>query len=89
MKRAAEEEKLQRIRNRPSYFLFQQLYEFLNEKPSVVDILRKFHDILDARRSYGSGRNARYAAESLEWVLRDNGQMDTIGDELQIKSEVV
>ena len=69
----AECKKLHRIRNRASYLLFQQLYDFLNKKPSVADILRKFHDILDAKWSFGSERNAEYAAESLELVLRDKG----------------
>ena len=32
-------------------------------------------DILDARWSFGSERNAAYAAESLELVLRDNGEV--------------
>ena len=72
----AEYKKLQRIRARASYVLFQQLYDFLNKKPSVADILRKFHDILDERRSFGSERNAEYAEESLGLVLRDNGEMD-------------
>ena len=81
MKRTQEDERLRRIRNRASYCLFQELYDFLNEKPSVADILRKIHDILDAKWSFGSERNAEYAAESLEWVLRDKGvdqQSDTV-----------
>jgi hypothetical protein len=76
MKRGTEDEKLQRIRNRASYILFQQLYDFLSKKPSVADILRKFHDILDAKKSFGSKRNAECAAESLDWVLKDNGVVD-------------
>lgn len=72
----AECKKLQRIRTRASYLLFQQLYDFLKNKPSVVDILRKFYDVLDARRSFGSRRNAECAAESLSLVLKDNGEMD-------------
>jgi hypothetical protein len=73
MKSTQKDKKLARIRAGSSYFLFQQLYDFLDRKPSVGDILRKFHDILDAKKSFGSRRNAEYAAESLEWVLRDNG----------------
>ena len=76
MKDTVNNEKLQRIRNRASYLLFQQLYDFLNKKPSVADILRKFHDILDAKKSFGSRRNAECAAESLEWVLKDDGVVD-------------
>ena len=76
MKRAKEDEKLQRIRKRASYLFFQQLYDFLKEKPSVPDILRKFHDVLDAKKSFGSRRNAECAAESLEWVLKDNEAVD-------------
>jgi hypothetical protein len=76
MKRTQNDEKLRRIRNRASYLLFQQVYDFLNEKPSVLDILRKFYDILDAKWSFGSERNAEFAAESLEWVLRDKGKVE-------------
>ena len=73
MKCAQKDKKVARIRTRASYLLFQQLYDFLNTEPSVADILRKFHDILDAKKSFGSRRNAECAAESLEWVLKDNG----------------
>jgi hypothetical protein len=71
----AECKKLQRIRARASYLLFRELYDFLNKKPSVVDILSKFHDILDAKKSFGSRRNAECAAESLSLVLKDNGEV--------------
>ena len=76
MKRGTEDEKLQRIRNRISYLFFQQLYEFLKGKPSVADTMRKFNDILDSKRSFGSRRKAECAVESLDWVLRDNGVVD-------------
>jgi len=76
MKCTEKYEKLRRIRNRASYVLFQELYEFLSKKPNVADILRKIHDILDSKWSYGSERNAEYAAESLDLVLRDNGEVD-------------
>ena len=76
MKRGTEDEKLQRIRNRISYLFFQQLYEFLKGKPSVADTMRKFNDILDSKRSFGSRRNAECAEESLDWVLRDNEVVD-------------
>ena len=61
----------ERIRNRASYELFRQLYEFLKSKPNIADVLRKFYDVLDDRRSFGSRRNAEYAEESLRWVLKD------------------
>jgi len=67
-------EKLRRIRARASYRLFRELYDFLKGSPTTPAILRKVHDILDARRSFGSERNAVYAAESLELVLKDNGE---------------
>ena len=65
--------RVQRIRNRSSYLLFQQIYNFLKSKPDIADILRKFYDVLDGRCSFGSRRNAEYAAESLDWVLKDKG----------------
>jgi len=68
-------EKLRRIRRRASYRLFRELYDFLSGKPSPANVLRKVHDILDARWSFGSERNAVYAAESLELVLKDNGEV--------------
>jgi len=55
--------KIERIRARASYILFQQLYDFLGERPAIADILRRFYDIL----------NAEYAEESLDWVLKDKG----------------
>lgn len=69
-----EDRRIQRIRSRSSYLLFRQLYEFLRNKPDIADILRRFHDILDAKRGFGSRRNAEYASESLTRVLRDVGQ---------------
>jgi len=69
-----EDKKLGRIRARASYLLFGQLYSFLKSNPSASGILRKMYDILDARRSFGSKRNAAYAAESLELLLKDNGE---------------
>ncbi len=65
--------RIQRIRARASYRLFRNLYDFLKKKPDIADILRKFYGILDAKRSFGSIRNAEYAAESLNWVLKDKG----------------
>jgi len=67
------DKKLRRIRARASYRLFRELYDFLKGSPSLAAILRKLHDVLDGRRSFGSMRNAQYAAESLELVLKDNG----------------
>ena len=67
--------KLRRIRARASYCLFSELYDFLKGSPTTPAILRKVHDILDFRRSFGSERNAVCAAESLELVLRDNGEV--------------
>ena len=68
--------RVQRIRNRSSYLLFQQIYNFLKSKPDMTDILRKFYDVLDDKCSFGSRRNAEYAAESLDWVLRDNAKVN-------------
>ena len=62
---------VKRIRARASYRLFAELHDFLDNKPDTVDILVKLYDVLDDRRSFGSARNARYAAESLGWVLKD------------------
>jgi len=71
----AERKRIQRIRARASYSLFSQFYDFLKAEPGIPDILRKFHEVLDARHGFGSQTNAAYAAESLEWVLRDNGEV--------------
>jgi hypothetical protein len=71
--KAAESEiiKVQRIRARSSYLLFQRLYEFLKTNPDIAEILRRFYEILDAKGGFGSRRNAEYAKESLDQVLRD------------------
>ncbi len=68
-----QHKRIERIRARSSYLLFQQLYSFLKTKPDIADILRKFYDILDGRCSFGSRKNAEYAEESLDWVLKDKG----------------
>jgi hypothetical protein len=64
---------IERIRARASYILFQELYDFLGQRPAIADILRKFYDIMDGRCSFGSRKNAEYAEESLDWVLKDKG----------------
>jgi len=63
--------KIQRIRARSSYLLFQRFYDFLKTNPDIAEILRRFYEILDAKGGFGSRRNAEYAKESLDWVLRD------------------
>jgi len=65
--------KIERIRARVSYMLFRELYDFLEERPAIAEILRKFYDILNAKCSFGSRKNAEYAEESLDWVLKDKG----------------
>ena len=67
-----EGERARQIRAMSNYLLFRQLYDFLKTNPDMVEILRKFYEILDAKGGFGSRRNAEYAAESLEWVLEDN-----------------
>ena len=68
-----QRKRIERIRARASYMLFWELYDFLEERPVIADILRKFYDILDGRCSFGSRKNAEYAEESLDWVLKDKG----------------
>jgi len=68
----------QRIRSRSSYLLFRGLFEFLSEQPDVPAILTKVYKVLDARGSFGSRRNAGYAAESLSQVLRDMGEKGNV-----------
>jgi len=79
LERAVRQEckKIQRIRARSSYFLFRQLYDFLKAKPSITQILWEFYDVLDTRGSFGSRTNAYYAAESLEWVLKDKEEVSS------------
>jgi hypothetical protein len=67
----SERMKVQRIRARSSYVLFQRFYDFLKTNPDIAEIMRRFYEILDARGGFGSRRNAEYAKESLDWVLRD------------------
>ena len=61
----------EKIRNRTSYLAFKELYRFLCNKPSIEDVVRRVFDMLDARRCFGSIRNANYAKESMELVLAD------------------
>lgn len=68
-----QHKRIERIRARASYILFRELYDFLGERTAIADILRKFYDILNAKCSFGSRKNAEYAEESLDWVLKDKG----------------
>lgn len=68
-----EDKRIERIRARSSYLLFHELYDFLEDRPGIADIMRKFYCILNAKCSFGSRRNAEYAEESLDWVLKDKG----------------
>ena len=68
-----QHKRIERIRARASYILFRELYDFLENRPAIADILRKFYGILNAKCSFGSRKNAEYAEESLDWVLRDKG----------------
>ncbi len=68
-----QHKRIERIRARASYTLFQELYDFLEQRPAIADILRKFYDILNSKCSFGSRKNAEYAEESLDWVLKDKG----------------
>jgi hypothetical protein len=78
-----KDRKLAQIRARSSYLLFQRLHDFLRNSPGIPEILRKFHDVLDAKSAFGSRRNAECAAESLELVLRDNGADGEPGEQKQ------
>lgn len=70
-----ERKRARRIRARSSYLLFRELHDLLKRGPSTADILRRLYDILDRRYVFGSQRNADWAAESLEWVLRDKAEL--------------
>ena len=63
--------KIQKVRKRASYLLFQELYDFLKNAPDIADILKKIFNILDSKRSFGSRRNAECAFESLDLLLKD------------------
>ena len=67
--------RIRRIRTRSSYLFFGELYDFLSRKPCIPDILRKFYELRDDLHTFGSIRNAECAAESLDWVLKDNGEV--------------
>lgn len=67
----SEIKKIQRIRARSSYLLFQEFYDFLKTNPEIVEIMKRLYEILDSKGGFGSRRNAEYAKESLEWVLKD------------------
>ena len=66
-----QHKRIKRIRARSSYILFQELYDFLEDRPGIAAIMRKFYCILNSKCSFGSRKNAEYAEESLAWVLKD------------------
>ena len=61
----------EKIRNRLSYIAFKELYRFLCNKPSIEEVVRWVFEMMDARCCFGSIRNANYAKESMELVLKD------------------
>ena len=69
------DKQIDRIRARASYRLFTEFHEFLESKPDAADILVKLYDVLDAKKSFGSIRNAKCAAESLGMVLKDRNSI--------------
>ena len=71
---AMDEKLATRIRNRASYRMFQELFDFLKAEPSVTEVLKKFYEVLNTRYSFGSWQKAIYAWESFELVVKDNGE---------------
>ena len=66
------------IRNRRSYIVFKELYRFLCNEPSMENITRRVFKMLDEGRCFGSIRNANYAIESMELVLKDGENRFTV-----------
>ena len=60
-----------RIRKRATYGYWKTMFEFLQTKPSVADILRHFHSFLDSNHMYGTEQQARWSEESLHLVIKD------------------
>ena len=75
---AEQKRRTQRIRKRVSYSLFSEFYEFLMEKPGTEAVLRRMHEVFDSRHIFGSRRNAVFAFESLEQVLKDNDEVEYV-----------
>lgn len=60
-----------KIRNRQSYKLFKEWFEFLKANPTESAILKKLFYLLNSRCAFGSETNANYAWESLELLIKD------------------
>ncbi len=60
-----------RIRKRASYREYVELEALLAKNPTLKELAGWFHDRLDRRCAYGSGKNAAYACESLQQFTED------------------
>lgn len=67
----AEPANAKRIRKRLSYLMFREMANFLLSSPSVEDVLRYVHGLLNDKSAYGSMTAAGYAGESLDLVVSE------------------
>jgi hypothetical protein len=51
--------------------MFRELADFLLDSPSIEDVLRYVHGILNEKSAYGSITAAGYAKESMELVISE------------------
>lgn len=63
--------KEEKIRQRKSYIMFEEWFNFLQLKPNTSDILRKLYSILEHKRAFGSRAQSNYAHESLIQFIKD------------------
>lgn len=74
-----KDKKIEKIRKRQSYNTWKLLMKFLNNKPTVREVIQKVHLIIDGYYGYHSETNSRYALESLRQLEKDfnlTGKMD-------------
>ncbi len=60
-----QHKRIERIRARSSYMLFQELYDFLENRPAIADMLRKFYSILNANAALAAGRTPNMLKRAL------------------------
>ena len=72
VKKSVEDKKVERIRERKSYKMFEEFLNLLNRKDVLkAKVLDGLFEILDNKRAFGYETQAYYAKESLEQLKRD------------------
>lgn len=87
--RTPEEKRLAKVRERSSYTKFEHFYRKMLEVRDTDGMMRLLYDVLEDWYAFGSERASFYAAESMEQVCADRGNIRLVWDELAVRLKVL